>query len=691
MRSLRDYLRMAQRMEIRNVGMRQLNILILALASLCFWGSAANALEVDLYAGPFSKEMPGGVNVPMWGFGSAADGPFTVPGPVLHVPHDDDEGLTIHLYNVGIPEPISIVIPGQYTEMSPVFDGGTLPRMRSLTHEAAAGTGTATYTWTNLRHGTYLYHSGSHLTVQPQMGLYGAMIHDAGQNKAYSVESGGTPGQTFPVPDVEQIGDWKDGDYPGYAHAAPAGDDRLLVVMAHAEANAPATDFSGITYGGKVLTAAEERHQNQGSSWSATSEIWYLKEADIATASSAQIVANATTTGGVTRKISSVFYSGVDQGNPIATTGHDGENANNEQTLSVTLSGPDLDLGDRVVANATIRTDQTGSAAFTWKNDFVTIGEHVGWSSPYLYYSDASILATGNEVAAVVVANNGVGALAVAVLNHAAAPTAIPDEPGETGTIDYDQDVVLLYSEIDVALHNAVNANDFGTGKSMTSAIHYAPKYFLINGEAYQDGITPNYKMGEDGEKRLLLRFINAGQLPHVPTLLGQYMNLIAEDGFTLPFLKEQYSIFLPSGKTTDGLVTLTCSEGPGEPADSLAGRYPVYDRRLTSQTNAGTHAGGMLAFIEISDLDEDSVVTPCDNCTNISNTNQLDADADGFGNACDADLNNDGITNFSDVGSFVSAFGTSDPNADFNGDGMVNYSDVATLINEFGTAAGPE
>jgi len=464
-----------------------------------------------------------------------------------------------------------------------------------------------------------------------------------------------------------------------------------LVVMAHAEANDSATDFSGITYGGIELTQAEERHQNQGSSWSATSEIWYLKEADIATASSAQIVANATTTGGVTRKISSVFYSGVDQGNPIATTGHDGENANNEQTLSVTLSGPDLDLGDRVVANATIRTDQTGSAAFTWKNDFVTIGEHVGWSSPYLYYSDASILATGNEVAAVVVANNGVGALAVAVLNHAAAPTAIPDEPGETGTIDYDQDVVLLYSEIDVALHNAVNANDFGTGKSMTSAIHYAPKYFLINGEAYQDGITPNYKMGEDGEKRLLLRFINAGQLPHVPTLLGQYMNLIAEDGFTLPFLKEQYSIFLPSGKTTDGLVTLTCSEGPGEPADSLAGRYPVYDRRLTSQTNAGTHAGGMLAFIEISDLDEDSVVTPCDNCTNISNTNQLDADADGFGNACDADLNNDGITNFSDVGSFVSAFGTSDPNADFNGDGMVNYSDVATLINEFGTAAGPE
>ena len=218
---------------------------------------------------------------------------------------------------------------------------------------------------------------------------------------------------------VRQIGDWKDGDYPGYAHAAPAGDDRLLVVMAHAEANDSATDFSGITYGGIELTQAEERLQNQGSSYSATSEIWYLKEADIATASGAQIVANASTTSGVTRKISSVFYSGVDQGNPIATTGHDGENANDEQTLSVTLSGPELDLGDMVVANATSRGDQSwGSGAFNWQNGFEKLGESTSGNPPYLSYSDASIVAQGDETATVVVSNNGVGALAVAVLNH---------------------------------------------------------------------------------------------------------------------------------------------------------------------------------------------------------------------------------------------------------------------------------
>jgi hypothetical protein len=44
--------------------------------------------------------------------------------------------------------------------------------------------------------------------------------------------------------------------------------------------------------------------------------------------------------------------------------------------------------------------------------------------------------------------------------------------------IEYDTDVMLVFSEIDPAVHDAVLANDFGPGKTMTSTINYEPRYF---------------------------------------------------------------------------------------------------------------------------------------------------------------------------------------------------------------------
>jgi hypothetical protein len=81
-----------------------------------------------------------------------------------------------------LPEAVSLVVPGQPFNAAPVRrpDG----RIVSMTPEAAPG-GTATYTFGNLKPGTFLYESGTHQAVHVQMGLYGALTLDAAAATAY--------------------------------------------------------------------------------------------------------------------------------------------------------------------------------------------------------------------------------------------------------------------------------------------------------------------------------------------------------------------------------------------------------------------------------------------------------------------------------------------------------------------------
>ncbi len=327
----------------------------LALAGLCSFPPAASAVEYWLRAEPLTVTMPGGVGVPMWGY--ALDGssctaipPATcqasVPGPALTVPVGDSL-LTIHLKN-DLTANTSIVIPGQAANMVPVkfTDSSGRQRVSSFTHETLAGGGTADYSWTSMKPGTYLYHSGTHPQVQVQMGLY----------------------------------------------------------------------------------------------------------------------------GGVTK-------------------------------------------------------------------DFA-IGE--------IY-------------------------------------------PGAT----YSNEVTLIYSEIDPALHTAVATTNYGTGTAMPSTLNYQPRYFLINGKPFQPGdpAVANLIAGQ----RTLLRFINAGLQTHVPVINGMSMRIIAEDGNPYPWPanpREQYSVMLPAAKTIDAILVPLAAGGG-------ASRYAIYDRRM-GLSNNGAADGGMLAFLDV-------------------------------------------------------------------------------------------
>lgn len=330
----------------------------LALAGLFSFPPAASAIDYWLRAEPLAVTMPGAVSVSMWGYASCTDSTFSscstasVPGPALTVPVGDPL-LAIHLRN-DLPANTSIVIPGQTAIMTPVWTDGTSgsrtstsQRVRSLTHETLAGGGTADYSWSNLKPGTYFYHSGTQPQVQVQMGLYGGMKKDSAAGEIY---------------------------------------------------------------------------------------------------------------------------------------------------------------------------------------------------------------------------------------------------PGVT----YSNEVTLIYSEIDPALHAAVASGNYGPGTAMPSTLNYQPKYFLINGKPFQAGdpAVANLTAGQ----RTLLRFINAGLQTHVPVLNGMSMRLVAEDGNPYPWPanpREQYSVMLPAAKTMDAIIV------PLAAANGGAARYPIYDRRM-GLSNNGAPDGGMLAFLDV-------------------------------------------------------------------------------------------
>jgi FtsP/CotA-like multicopper oxidase with cupredoxin domain len=122
---------------------------------------------------------PDGNSIYMWSYGDST-GAFQLPGPTLCV-HSGDK-VTVVLHNT-LPEPTSIVFSGQTAITAngavaqPQFTtpGDPSTPVTSLVQPAAPN-GSMTYQFTAGRPGTYLYSSGTDVTKQRQMGLYGGLI-----------------------------------------------------------------------------------------------------------------------------------------------------------------------------------------------------------------------------------------------------------------------------------------------------------------------------------------------------------------------------------------------------------------------------------------------------------------------------------------------------------------------------------
>ncbi|KAF0192492.1 MAG: putative outer membrane adhesin-like protein [Gammaproteobacteria bacterium] len=87
---------------------------------------------------------------------------------------------------------------------------------------------------------------------------------------------------------------------------------------------------------------------------------------------------------------------------------------------------------------------------------------------------------------------------------------------------------------------------------------------------------------------------------------------------------------------------------------------------------------------------DSDGIPDTADNCVQIANPDQRDSDDDGIGNACDPDLNNDGIVDARDRSLLYGAFYGTSPVNDLNGDGYVNFGDLGILYSLYNRSPGP-
>ncbi|MES9994403.1 MAG: hypothetical protein ABW098_20830, partial [Candidatus Thiodiazotropha sp.] len=225
------------------------------------------------------------------------------------------------------------------------------------------------------------------------------------------------------------------------------------------------------------------------------------------------------------------------------------ENNNGPTWSDNSVGGRDGDLSKRVRSYGREAPANGGSRSYRWTNFRENA---ISGSGTYMYH-------TGTHPQKQLYMG-----LAGVLTKDAAAGEVYPG-------VTYASDTTLFYSDIDPDFNDAVASG------TLQTAIERHPSWFLINGQPYQPGTTPDIT-GMATNQLNLIRLASSTTEKHVPVLQGLYGTIHGEDGIqynwqdsgantTTPAPIEQYSFGLPPLKTKDVIVN-----------PSATGRYAIYD-----------------------------------------------------------------------------------------------------------------
>jgi len=160
---------MKARLELQGKWLARLLIVPLALLATQAWAvvQGIEGTSFTLEAASTHIDTPEGGRLMIWGYAPSVGGQVQYPGPTLIV--NEGDTVTVTLTNSLPDKNTSLVFPGQQVTAS-----GGAPGL--ITAEAVPAGGTVSYTFTADHPGTYMYHSGTDMDMQIDMGLVGALI-----------------------------------------------------------------------------------------------------------------------------------------------------------------------------------------------------------------------------------------------------------------------------------------------------------------------------------------------------------------------------------------------------------------------------------------------------------------------------------------------------------------------------------
>jgi hypothetical protein len=232
------------------------------------------------------------------------------------------------------------------------------------------------------------------------------------------------------------------------------------------------------------------------------------------------------------------------------------------------------------------------------------------------------------------------------------------------------------------------SSEDIGAGNIGIEGFDYDPSFGGLGGS----NATASYYFSTGANQAVL------------STTLAWNININGGNGSSFSGSAELNDLDLNLYDTSGSPVLLESSTSAIDNTENIWVVLPAgrdYLLQVVSKSGQGTFDWDYaLAWRMLIDTDGDGVPDDQDNCINAANgllipdaggKVQLDTDFDGYGNACDGDLDNSGgIVNFGDLAAFKTAFGTTDPRADFNGTGgVVNFGDLAIFKQLFGLSPG--